>query len=266
MNFEVALWGEVRSGRWALRALAQQQGSGFLGQLAPTRILHEPALNHRWSGRDSGRQAWGEGARVRARPQPQVTRPPPSPDVAGSPPTVPCAKSHGGRSPKATARSRDRRFMALGFLSSEAASSSFHFHFPPKASRWGGGNPLSGYAKARGREVLSPPSPLPCARRGSQNILSSWGVPVWGPQPRPALLDHPAPQSPGAFPHPRRPHLSPQPRIHFPENHYSTFPHLCQVPSRHIGVVGKPNEMTNKYFNHCLEKIRFKIKTCTPTT
>lgn len=62
------------------------------------------------------------------------------------------------------------------------------------------------------------------------------------------------------------PACPPQPRIHFPENHYSTFPHLCPVPSRHIGVVGKPNEMTNKYFNHCLEKIRFKIKTCTPTT
>ena len=38
--------------------------------------------------------------------------------------------------------------MALGFLSSEAASSSFRFHFPPKASRWGGGNPLSGWGKA----------------------------------------------------------------------------------------------------------------------
>ena len=111
-----------------------------------------------------------------------------------------------------------------------------------------------------------PAFPPPLRGAGIPEHPLQLGSSVWGPQSRPALLDHPAPQSPGAFPHPRRPHLSPQPRIHFPENHYSTFPHLCQVPSRHIGVVGKPNEITNKYFNHCLEKIRFKIKTCTPTT
>lgn len=41
----------------------------------------------------------------------------------------------------------------------------------------------------------------------------------------------------------------------------SAFPRLRPVPSKHTGVVGKPSEMTNKYFNHCLKKIRFKIKT-----
>lgn len=72
VHFEVELWLEVRPRRWAPGALAQQQGSGFLGQLAPARILHEPALDHRGTRRDGGRQAWGGRVRVRCWPQYQV--------------------------------------------------------------------------------------------------------------------------------------------------------------------------------------------------
>lgn len=100
-------------------------------------------------------------------------------------------------------------------------------------------------------------------RRLHRNLLSSSGLGTSvAPTPRPALLDHPTPQSP----EPSRPLGSPflSARIPFPENHPFTIPHLCQVPSKHIGGVGKPSEMTNKYFNHHLKKIRFKIKT--PTT
>lgn len=82
---------------------------------------------------------------------------------------------------------------------------------------------------------------------------------VWGPQPCPVRQDYPLPQSPRALP--GLPLSSPPRRIHSFENHYSAFPHLCQVPSKHIGVLVKPSEMTNKYFNHHLKKIRFKIKT-----
>lgn len=241
------------------------RAAGFLANLPPpasstnqhsiTAGLAETAVAKPW-----------ERARVRARPQPRVTRPPPSPDVAGlTSHRSLCKESRGsltqshseeqGRALHGARVSQLRRRLFLLSLSLSSKGQQVGRRKSPLRVR------------ESSREAGSLPSfPLPCAGRGSRNILSSWGVPVWGPQPRPALLDHPWPQSPGAFPHPRRPHLSPQARIHFPENHYSTFPHLCQVPSRHIGVVGKPNEMTNKYFNHCLEKIRFKIKTCTPTT
>lgn len=90
--------------------------------------------------------------------------------------------------------------------------------------------------------------PSPTSGVGIPNILSSSGLgtsaasrPTMATQHRRVSQSSPTlPSSPS--------------RIHFIENHHSSFPHLCQVPSKHIGVVGKPSEMTNKYFNYRFKK------------
>lgn len=61
VHFEVELGFQVRPRGWSARALAQQQGRGLLGQAAPARILHHPALYHRRARRDGRPQGCGEG-------------------------------------------------------------------------------------------------------------------------------------------------------------------------------------------------------------
>lgn len=84
-----------------------------------------------------------------------------------------------------------------------------------------------------------------------------------GPQPRPALRYHPALPSPRELPNSML--LLSSPRQNPPSRTPTLrLPQVVPGPSKHIGVVRKPSEMTNKYFNHRLKKIRFKIKTLYP--
>lgn len=154
MHFEVELGVEVRPERRSPRALAQQQCSGFLGQTAPACILHQPALYYRRSRGDCAHQAWGRGARLRRWLRSQVTGFPPTPQhTEGAwwghlPPLSPVWFQ--GKGVAGFAHPKPQRGVGTGaswrrdLLNPEVTSSPFHFHFPQKASRRGGGNPRLG--------------------------------------------------------------------------------------------------------------------------
>lgn len=188
MHFEVELGFEVRSGRWRPRALAQQQCGGFLGQAAPARILHHPAFYHPGSRRDGGHQGWGRGARVRGRPAPQ--HPARNGLTSLRLPLVLGQRVSGFAHPKPPRGAERGAPWCSYLLSPEASTSPFHFHFPSKAGRRGGGSPLCDWVAARGRQVLSA-----LARQGSRNSMSSSGPGTWAP-PRP-LGPHSSAQSRG---------------------------------------------------------------------
>lgn len=215
MHSEVELGVQVGPGRRRPRALAQQQRGRPLGQAAAARVLHEPALDGGRPRRDGARQACERGA---LRAAGGGTRPlcPCRAVGRGHPTSLPPAplgfrgKEAGARSPKATARSRDRGSMAPRSLQPQACRSPFTFSFlqlpargrrksPP---RWHGGRCIPHWREPR---------------------LNSSLVRVRAPRPGPQHL--PARHNPtlGSS------HLLPQ---------HHAVPPLLPGPRKHIEVVG----------------------------